>query len=153
MASAKNDKYYEALCSILDLRLENVVEKHRLINFKELLDHLKDLQDQYNHSEHPKELYKIYDARYAKAHEAKIAREKKREEWCSRYLKVGDWVRVTGTSTSKYRKITAIHEDGFENLQGDPLKNKTRNIATKTSYSKVTEVLNPATRIMEKIKI
>lgn len=153
MSNNPNDKYYEALCSILDLKLENVVEGNKLIPFDKLLTHLNNLKQEYRISEHPKELYRIHSAKLQKTRATKLEREKKRAEWCAKNLKVGDWAKVTGTSTSKYRKIVALNKTTFYNLQGNPLENKTRNISWTTSYAMVAEVLNPATRIMEKIAV
>lgn len=148
-----NEKYDEAMALVLSLTLEDVIEKNKLLPFSQAIQKFSDLTREYRNSEYIKQEWKAMKTRYDKALATKRDREKRRAEWCAKNLKVGDWVKVTGTSTAKYRKITALNGTTFDNLQGNPLENKTRNVATTTSYSRVTEVLNPATRIMEKIAV
>ena len=90
---------------------------------------------------------------YLKARETRNATRTARAEWCKKNLKVGDWVKVTGTTSNcKYRKVLALSGTTFSNIQGDPAMDKTRNYTAQTEYANITHIMNPETRIMETLK-
>jgi hypothetical protein len=93
-------------------------------------------------------------AQRLKAQEARVSRLQARADWCKENLKVGDWVKITGThSASKYRKIMELGNIDFLNIQGDPAMDKTRSYTARTTYGQVTHIMNRTTRIMEKIDV
>lgn len=137
------------------LRLEDIVgPDHRLLDTKPLLDKLAELHRHYNTSGHYLLAQRAERERVLKSMETRRKNLQRVAEWCRRYVKVGDWVKVSGSgSKSPYRKVLELNETVFQNRPGDPVMNNTTGHNTETAYMQITHIMNPATRLMEKIDV
>lgn len=92
--------------------------------------------------------------RLSRARDTLMAKKTARFEWVKANLKVGDWVKVTGTNSNcKTRKVLALSGTTFTNIQGDPLLDKVRQYSAQTDYGQVTHILDPKARLLVKVDV